>query len=128
MAITKIGKNLLSGAWSAAKAFGRKAMSYGLPALTTTMMANDIASGQSSVGQAIGENMGGLAGFYGAQKLMDAISRRRKIPYLSSLAGFAVPLIGSYYAADKAGNLLNKALPYRRSPIQSSNYLRQQNT
>lgn len=131
MAITKTGNSLLGKVWNGAKSgakavghglstAGSFAMRYGFPMMTTTLMANDIMSGQSSVGKAIGENVGSMVGFYGLQKGISALGKRFKItPWISTPLSWIVPMIGSFQAADVGGKLGHKIIPYQRTPVYS---------
>ena len=123
MAITKVGANLLRGLARAGYALGAQAMRYGFPAVSTALAANDIASGQRSAGQAIGEAAGGAAGFWGMHRLTSGITGKVRLPYLGSAANFVVPALASFYAADKGSEVLGKIMPWRRSPITVGNYL-----
>jgi len=123
MAITKTGNKLLGTVATGIKNFGSKAMRFAVPAMVTATAANDIMSGQRSVGGAVGDALGAYGGYELARRGMDMLNKRRRVPYLSSAAGFVVPLMASMYAGDVGGNLLKKVMPWRRTPVNFDNYL-----
>lgn len=147
MAITKTGFNLINRIGPAIGAVGNalgKPFSYvgrfAFPAMTTAVVANDVVSGQRSIGSAVGDAAGAAAGYYGTQKAVDFISNKlrgnkpvpqspkgfsKQIGYYTKKAPgaalrFALPIGGAMIAGDIGSKLFNKVMPWRRSPINNS--------
>ena len=123
MAITKTGIAWLTPVLHGAKVLGNMALRHAFPAVTTALAANDIASGQRSVGEAIGDAAGSVAGYYGTNALMKRLTRNRKIPYVGGALNFVIPTAASIIGADKGSEILGKVAPWRRKPISSVEYL-----
>ena len=118
MALTKLGNSILQQAAS-------KAMRFAFPAMTTAVAANDIRSGERSVGGAVGDAAGGIAGFEGANALIRRYTKNMKSPKLRGALNFAVPAVATFVGADAASSLGRKLMPWRRSPVTASEYLQQ---
>jgi hypothetical protein len=120
MPITKTGAGLWQKAKNAAGTLGH----YAFPAVTTALAANDILSGQRSVGEAVGEAAGGAAGYYGTRALTKALTNRVKLPYVGGALNFIAPVAASFIGADKGAEWGGKVMPLRRSPMSATRYLR----
>ena len=118
MALTKLGNSILRQAGQ----YGRKAMRFAFPAMTTAVAANDILSGERSVGGAIGDAAGGIAGFEDANALTRAYTKKLQSPKLRGALNFAVPAIAAFAGADVASSLGRKLMPWRRSPVTASEW------
>lgn len=116
MPITKTGAELLKLADAAngagAPGFGSKAFSalnrFSMPLFNVGLPAMSIASGTSSVGEAIGESAGGVAGWRAADKLM---SKLPKIPYVTPTLKFLTLIIGSMIGSTAGSSVLGTMTP-----------------
>ena len=141
MALTKTGANILSrrgaiglgfglmramgeGAGRVGKALGRIG-EYAVPATTTAFAANDVASGQRSLGEAVGEVGGGTLGYMATDRLLRRFGNRLPGGIVGGVLKFALPAVGYMSAADKGSQLMGRVMPWRRSPITAREYLHQ---
>ena len=118
--ITETGAAL----WQKAKNVAGTAGHYAFPAVTTALMANDILSGQRSVGEAVGEAAGSAPGYFGTRALTKSLTSRVRLPYIGGALNFIAPMAMSFIGADRGAEWGGKAMPWRRSPMSAARYLR----
>lgn len=82
-------------------------------AMTGAAVAYPVAAGDSSLGQAAGETLGGIGGWNVASRLAERLPGPR---LLRSVVRLAAPLAGSL-AGGTAGGLAGEALPLYRRPV-----------
>lgn len=126
MPITESGRTLLEKQAADWSGLVGSALNTGLGA---GMAAYDIASGQSSVGRAIGEAAGGIGGWeFGsalANRFIPKSFGNGKLGRAASavLRNFVVPFTASAAGADTTGKVLHRFMPYQRKPYNINTFI-----
>lgn len=146
MAITKLGAQILGGLGKSAfektgwfggsrpssppapsmwqrigNGFGRVG-SFAMPGLMAFGAVNNIASGEQSVGGALGELGGGLAGWSLGSKAFGSLAKNMKPGFLKSGLGIATSLLTSGIGSSVGSGVGNAVLPFRRKPKSATAY------
>lgn len=141
MAVTKLGAQILSGiektalfGWSRpappppptmwqkiGNGFGRMS-SFAMPGLMAFGAVNNIASGDQSVGESLGELGGGLAGWTLGSKAFGSMAKNMKPGLLKSGLGIATSLLTSGIGSSFGSGVGNAVLPFRRKPKNPANF------
>ena len=105
-------KGVFSKVWGAAGKFA-------FPALTTVAIGQGIASGQQSVGEAVGENVAGLAAGTGAYNLFNKyVPKGGRLGFIGKglhfLGGLAAGIVGGIAGGMPGGMIGDKIAPWRR--------------
>lgn len=116
MPITKTGSEFLKAAGiqnvPGAPGIGRKALSaagrFSMPLFGAGLPAINVAAGDSSVGEAVGETAGGFAGWRMADNL---VNRLPKIPYVTPAIRFLSPVVGSMIGSVAGSSTLGALAP-----------------
>lgn len=116
MPITKIATELLKVADTqnipGASGIGGKTLSaigrFSMPLFGVGVPAMNIASGTSSVGEAVGESAGSFAGWKAADNL---VNRLPKIPYVTPALRFLAPITGSMIGSMTGASSLGTVAP-----------------
>ena len=116
MPITKIGTELLKAAGTqnvpGDPGIGGKTLSaigrVSMPLFGVGLPVMNIASGTSSVGEAVGESAGSFAGWKAADNL---VNRLPKIPYVTPALRFLAPITGSMIGSMAGASSLGTLAP-----------------